>query len=73
MLASALVRKAGAMIRTHSRYVIIGAGIHGLLSQRGFRSQEGWRSQDLPDRGLLRLGLGQALNRLSINQLLYKL
>src|SRR6201990_755172 len=30
MLASALNRKAGAMIRTHSRYVIIGAGIHGL-------------------------------------------
>jgi hypothetical protein len=30
VLASALGRKAVAMIRTHSRYVIIGAGIHGL-------------------------------------------
>src|SRR5947207_13655209 len=30
VLASAPSRKAGAMIRTHSRYVIIGAGIHGL-------------------------------------------
>src|SRR4029077_9948730 len=32
VLASALSRKGGAMIRTHSRYVIIGAGIHGLAT-----------------------------------------